>query len=197
MKFVAVAVLLAAVAAMTGCASKTGPTGPAAAAAQVAPPAPAVPAAPGVPVTGGVPAPASLSPQQAAATYLALVAPANAASNALDTLVTKPSARITVAQVSQALAAAEHALDAFDNQLAVVAWPVDAVSDVKLLIDANQAVEADWYGAEQDLDADALPSSLTTGTDRGQSTAAAAKVRADLSLAPPPGEPSAATPLSA
>jgi hypothetical protein len=156
----------------TSCASTHHSAVPAVA----APVTSAAPLAP-VPVTAPVPAPKVLSQQQAAAVYLALVAMPNAATTKLDNLLTGPRANLTVAQLAQTLSAAEDALGRFDTELDAVHWPVYTASDVRLLVDANQALDADWYGVEQDLDADAIPSSLTAGSDRTAATAAAAKVR--------------------
>lgn len=189
---VALAAVIGALA-LTGCSISIDSTAQGSSPASVGPVAvtsPAAPASPSAKAAG-----ASPSTTAAGATYVALVAPVNAATFALDTAVFGSTADLTAESLRAIVAASAASLRTFDDHLRSVTWPRTAEPDITTLASANDVLVEVLKGYESDLqsptaaDFNAVLQNLQVdgsgyAVDLGRATDAAARVRADLGLPP-------------
>jgi hypothetical protein len=122
--------------------------------------------------------------EELAREYLRIVAPANAAHDALIKKSKSNDSDTTAEQLASDLAPVIAAYEEADNALLRVNWPPSIEADVKALVAANGTLIGDLRAADIQ---DVLSSSswaTQVSRDGGRSAAAANIVRADLGLPP-------------
>jgi len=144
--------------------------------------------------------PAAPSVSPAGATYLALVAPVNTTTFALDTAVLGSTDGLTTRSLSSVIAASVASLQTFDEHLRSATWPRTAEPDITTLAARNDVLVVLLQGYESDLQSPAPGADFSTvldalqvedsvyAIDRGLASNDAARVRSDLGL-PPPSAP--------
>jgi hypothetical protein len=159
--------------------------------------APAV--SPVSPVTVSPSSPASMT--AAGATYLALVAPLNTTTLALDTAVFDSPSNLTTQSLTAVISASAASIQTFDDHVRSVTWPRIAEPDITalaatddVLVVVLQGYEADLQSPTPGADFDTVLQALQVdgsryAIDRGLASDAAARVRADLGLPPPASAP--------
>lgn len=126
----------------------------------------------------------TLSKTEAAATYLRIVAPVNAAQDRMATQLASLPDSATGADVAKITDPVADAIDRADEQLLRVNWPTDIVPDVKALVSAAAIVANDLRAVDGQNILSISQWETQIATDAGKLNGAVAILRSDLGLPP-------------